>query len=125
MRSTSLYLLVAVLAAALSSCSTAMADDHDRAREDVAAGRILPLATIIERATARFGGTIVDAEYARGDDEHGDRGLPPRRRYELRLLTTDGRIFQLDYDAMTGDLIGQRGRLRERHRWRHGLPEDE
>lgn len=126
MRNVHLQLPTAILAAVIMSLATAMADDQDRAREDVAAGRIVPLATVIERATARFGGTIIEAEYESDDDEHGEGGRrKARNRYELRLLTSDGRILELDYDAVTGDLIRQRGRLRERHRWGHGRNEGE
>ncbi len=99
----------------------AVADDQDRAREDVAAGRILPLSTIVERATARFGGTVLDAEYEEdGEGKLTDRGRRFRTRYEVKLLTPDGRILELDYDAVTGDLLGQRGRFRERRREGHG-----
>lgn len=109
--------LFAAIFTAVLLALPAAADDQDRAREDVAAGRILPLAAIVERATARFGGTVLDAEYEDEDEgEHRDRGRPFHNRYEIKLLTPDGRILQLDYDAVTGDLLGQRGRLRERRR---------
>lgn len=95
--------------------STAVAhDDQERAREAAAAGRILPLAVIVERTIARFGGSVLDVEYDDDDEgEHeGDRWRP---RYVVKLLTADGRILKLDYDAATGDLIGHRRRARERH----------
>jgi uncharacterized membrane protein YkoI len=96
----------------------APADDHDRARAAVAAGRILPLTKIVERATAQFGGTVLDAEYEGGDDEGGDhhREWSHQSHYHIKLLTADGRILKLDYDAVTGELVSQRGRDRERHR---------
>ena len=95
-------------------------DDHERARAAVAAGRILPLPVIVERALARFGGSVLDVEYEDDDEgEHdGNRGRP---RYEVKLLSADGRILKLDYDATTGELIGHRRRARERH----GRGEDE
>jgi uncharacterized membrane protein YkoI len=125
MRSARLHVVAAFLVVALPLVSAATADDQDRAREDVAAGRILPLATIVERATEQFGGTILDAEYECDDDDHGDRNRLPRHRYELKLLTVDGRILELDYDAVTGDLVSERGRRRDHHRWRYGRPNDE
>ncbi|HRW59474.1 MAG TPA: hypothetical protein P5340_02365 [Defluviicoccus sp.] len=105
----------AVLALWAAFGSTAAAhDDQERAREAAAAGRILPLAVIVERAIARFGGSVLDVEYEDDDEgEHGgDRGRP---RYGVKLLTADGRILKLDYDAATGDLIGHRRRARDRH----------
>ncbi len=95
--------------------STAVAhDDQERAREAAAAGRILPLAAIVERAIARFGGSVLDVEYE--DDDEGERGGERwRPRYVVKLLTADGHILKLDYDAATGDLIGHRRRARDRH----------
>jgi uncharacterized membrane protein YkoI len=113
--------LAAVMALCAPCWSAAVADDdQERAREAVAAGRILPLSVIVERAVARFGGSVIDVEYEdEAEGEHGgNRGRP---RYEVKLLTADGRILKLDYDAATGDLIGHRSRARERH----GRGEDE
>lgn len=121
MRALRRFVFAAVIAVVAPSLPLASADDQDRAREAVAAGRILPLATIVERAIARFGGTVLDVDYEDGDDEE-DGG---RRRYEVKLLTADGRILKLDYDAVTGDLVGQRGRQRERHREGRGHDGDE
>lgn len=121
MRALRRFVFAAVIAVVAPSLPLASADDQDRAREAVAAGRILPLATIVERAIARFGGTVLDVDYEDGDDEE-DGGW---RRYEVKLLTADGRILKLDYDAVTGDLVGQRGRQRERHREGRGHDGDE
>jgi uncharacterized membrane protein YkoI len=123
-------LLLATFLATLFASTPTMVpadDDHDRAREAVAAGRILPLTTIVERATAQFGGTVLDADYEDGDDEEDDRGGqgPQRSLYRLKLLTTDGRILKLAYDAASGELISQRGHHRERHRGGRGDAEDD
>lgn len=95
--------------------SVAWADsDHDRARQAVADGRILPLSAIAERAIATFGGTVLDVEYEDDDDDHREgRRRDKTQRYEVKLLTADGRILKLDYDAATGALIRQRGRDRK------------
>jgi len=123
--------IAAAIAAALAAASAA-ADDQERARQAVAAGRILPLPVIVERALARFGGTVLDVEYEEDDDDEDDddedggkRGPARRNRYEVKLLTADGRILKLDYDAASGELVGQRGRERERHRERRGHSEGE
>jgi uncharacterized membrane protein YkoI len=122
-------LLAALLAILFALAPTVVPadDDHDRAREAVAAGRILPLTKIIERATAQFGGTVLDAEYEGGDDEgddhHGE--WPPRSDYRIKLLTADGRVLMLEYDAVTGELISQHGRHRTRHRGGHGDSKDD
>lgn len=84
----------------------AAGDDHNRARDAVQAGRILPLERILESARARFGGDVLDVEL---EDE--DAGF----RYEIKLIVADGRILKLEYDAATGELLHARGRDR-----RHG-----
>lgn len=93
-------------------------DDQERARAAAADGRILPLTAIIERALATFGGTVLDVEYEEDDDhEAGDEHHRARGpRYELKLMTADGRVLKLDYDAVSGTLVGQRGHLRRGHR---------
>ncbi|MDS4012173.1 MAG: hypothetical protein RKK15_12320 [Defluviicoccus sp.] len=113
----------AVMALWATFGSTAAAhDDQERAREAATAGRILPLSIIVERAIARFGGTVLDVEYE--DDDEGELGSDRwRPRYEVKVLTADGRILKLDYDAATGDLIGHRRRARDRHG--HGSAEDD
>ncbi|KAA0571059.1 hypothetical protein FZ983_33690 [Azospirillum sp. B21] len=80
-------------------------DDHDRAREALQAGRILPLERIVESAKARFGGEILDVDL---EDENA--GF----RYELKLIAADGRILKLEYDAATGELLRAKGRERRR-----------
>lgn len=79
-------------------------DDHERAREAVAAGRILPLETIVERVRAEVGGEILDVEL---EDEHDGQLV-----YEIKVLAPGGRIVKLEYDAATGALLRSKGRGR-------------
>ncbi|MGZ5398096.1 MAG: hypothetical protein ACXWEI_22385, partial [Mycobacterium sp.] len=51
----------------------ALADEQDRARAAVAAGKILPLAAIVDDAKARFGGEVLNAEFEDAEDDE-DRG---------------------------------------------------
>lgn len=100
-------ILVSILVG-LSVCGAiALADDddHDRARHAVEAGRILPLKEILARAEADCPGRMIEAEL---EDEHG------RLVYELKMLTADGRVMKLHYDAGTGELIGTRVRERRK-----------
>lgn len=66
--------------------------DADRAREGVAAGRYLALEQIIEDATSRYPGRVVEVEL--DDDE-----------YEIEILLDDGAKVELEYDAGTGELL--------------------
>lgn len=79
--------------------------DHDRAREALQAGRILPLERIVESAKQRFGGDVLDVELE--DEAAGFR-------YDLKLIAADGRILKLEYDAATGELLRAKGRDRNR-----------
>jgi uncharacterized membrane protein YkoI len=100
----------------------ALADDQDRARAAVAAGKILPLAAIVDDAQARFGGEVLDAEFEDAEDDEDRGDAPPRSTgiYEIKLLAPGGRILELEYDATTGELLRVRGRAehhgRERER---------
>ncbi len=53
-------------------------DDHERAREAVAAGRFLPLDTIVARARTEVDGDILDVEL---EDEDDGRFV-----YEIKML---------------------------------------
>ncbi len=76
-------------------------DDAARALEELRAGRILPVETIVAAARQQFGGDLLDVEL---EDE--DEGFV----YEIKLLAPDGRILKLEYDAATGALLHRRGR---------------
>ncbi|AWK87711.1 PepSY domain-containing protein [Azospirillum thermophilum] len=112
--------VVLILAGLLVLPGAARADreDHDRAREALRAGRILPLEGIVDKAVATFGGTVLDVEIEEHDhDDDDDPDLPPFV-YEIKLLTPGGRIMKLVYDAASGELLAARGR-RSGH---HGRP---
>lgn len=70
--------------------------DHDQARRAVEAGEILPLRQILERAEVDFPGQFVEADLKR---KHG------RAIYKIKLLTANGRVLELYYDARSGRLL--------------------
>ena len=96
-------LLTAFLIAALAvgAAAPASASDHDRARRAVEEGRILPLKERLARAQAVSPGQVIEAEL---EDEGG------LVVYEIRILTTDGRVMKLHYDAATGALLKTKDR---------------
>lgn len=87
-----------------SPASADRRDDHERAREAVTAGRILPLDAIVERARTEMDGDILDVDL---EDEHDGRFV-----YEIKVLAPGGRIVKLEYDAATGALLRSKGRGR-------------
>lgn len=68
--------------------------DHEAVRRAVQAGRLKPLAEILNQVEARHRGRILDVELERSAD-----GRPV---YEVKLLEDDGRRCELYLDAVTG-----------------------
>lgn len=71
-------------------------EGHDRARHGVLAGEIVPLSRILEAADRDFPGELIEAEL---EERHG------RPVYEIKRLTTDGRLLKLYYDARDGSRL--------------------
>lgn len=91
-----------VLAAVLSTGALARdRGDHERAREAVVAGQILPLRTVLERLEREQAGQVLEVEL-----ESEDR----RWIYEVKLLQPGGQLLKLEVDAGTGEVIGRRVR---------------
>lgn len=92
--------LVAVLTLMLLVTGVSRADDehdHDRARQALEAGEILPLRGILEGIERDHPGQIMEVEL-----EHKDEGW----RYEVKLLREDGTLFKLKIDARDGKVLG-------------------
>lgn len=66
--------------------------DHERVREAVARGEMVPLSVILADAQRRHPGTVLDVEL--DEDE-----------YEIEILGANGVIMELEYDARTGALL--------------------
>lgn len=86
--------LLALAATIHAPAARADEDDHDRARRAVEAGEIKPLREILTAAEAAYGGQLIEAELER---RHGGRMV-----YELKLLTVEGRLLKVYYDAHSG-----------------------
>lgn len=92
-------LLAIVLLAGLAPfvLSPAMAEeDHVTARKLRESGQILPLGQIIERARARQPGEVLETELERRRGGYV---------YEIEILGPDGWVWEMKFDARTGDLI--------------------
>lgn len=91
-----------VLAAALSAGAVARdRGDHERAREALVAGQILPLRTVLERLEREQAGQVLEIEL----ESEGRRWI-----YEVKLLQPGGQLLKLEVDASTGEVIGRRER---------------
>lgn len=87
------YLLVLICLLA----SPAFADDdHDRAREALARGDILPLTHILAIVEREVGGRVIEIDF------DGDDG---RYIYDVEAVSRDGRLVELSIDAATGAVL--------------------
>ena len=86
--------------------------DHDRARQALEAGEILPLKTVLERLARDTPGQVMEVELERSSG---------RWIYEIKLLQTGGALVKLKVDARTGAVIGKKERSGAEHEQeRHG-----
>ncbi len=71
-------------------------DDHDRARQAVQAGQVLPLPAVLERLQREVPGQVLEVELEQ------KRGV---WIYEFKLLTPDGQISKVVLDAQTAQVL--------------------
>jgi hypothetical protein len=93
-------------------------EDHDRARQAVEAGEVLPLRSILERVEREYPGQVVDVELERERESSQERWL-----YKIKLLRSGGALIKLKVDARDGSIIGKKeaagGHEREREQQRN------
>lgn len=75
--------------------------DHDRARQAVQAGQVLPLRTVLERLEREHPGQVLEVELEQDDDVW---------IYEVKLLQDGGQLLRLKLDARTAALLGSKSR---------------
>ncbi|EHK63516.1 PepSY domain-containing protein [Achromobacter arsenitoxydans] len=97
----------------LSGCALALAlavgpgsgaageSDHERARQALEAGKVLPLGAVLDIVEREFPGQVVKVEFEEEDDEF---------IYEIRVLQSGGGILKLEIDARDGTVISAKGR---------------
>lgn len=71
-------------------------DDHDRARQAVQAGLVLPLPTVLDRLQREVPGQVLEVELEQ------KRGLWV---YEIKLLTPAGQLTKVLLDAQTAQVL--------------------
>jgi uncharacterized membrane protein YkoI len=75
--------------------------DHDRARQALEAGEILPLKSVLERVGRELPGQVMEVELERKHE---------RWIYEIKLLRPGGSLVKLLVNASDGTIIDYRGR---------------
>lgn len=76
-------------------------DDHNRARQALEAGEVLPLRTVLERVEKEYPGQVMEVELDREDG---------RWVYEIKILRPGGILLKLKVDARDGALLGSKQR---------------
>lgn len=71
-------------------------DDHDRARQAVQAGQVLPLPAVLERLQREVPGRVLEVEL---EQERGSW------IYEIKLLTPAGQLTKVKLDARTAEVL--------------------
>jgi uncharacterized membrane protein YkoI len=87
------FLLVLTLVAAPALADR---DDHDRARQALDAGEILPLAEILSAVEAARPGRVIELDLERDDG---------RWIYELELVSPEGLVYEGEIEAATGTVL--------------------
>lgn len=77
--------------------------DHERARDALARGEVLPLGTVLERVSRSHPGEVMAVELEREDG---------RWIYELKILRPDGALGRVRADARSGEVIDMRVKRR-------------
>ncbi len=78
--------------------------DHERAREALQQGKVLPLRTVLDQVERSQNGQVIKVEF---EEEDG------RFIYELRLLHPDGAVSKLEVDAVDGRVLSIRRKGRD------------
>jgi hypothetical protein len=97
----------AMCAASLAlGCGAAVAsDDHDRARQALEAGEVLPLRTILERVDREYPGQVVDVELERERENSQERWV-----YKLKVLRSGGSSLNSRSTRATEPSLEKEGR---------------
>lgn len=80
--------------------------DHDRARQALQAGKVLPLRSVLDIVERSYPGQVVKVEFEEDDGAY---------LYEIRLLQDGGNLLKLKVDARDGRVLGVKGK---HMRWR-------
>ena len=70
--------------------------DHDRARQALEQGKVLPLRAVLDTIEREYQGQVLKIEF----EQEGGRFI-----YEIRLLQRDGRMAKLEVDAVDGRVL--------------------
>ena len=101
-------LLASLMLAGLLAAPIAQASgkDHERARQAVQAGQVMPLPAVLEKLSATHPGQVLEVELERERRTGGEIWV-----YEIKLLQADGQLIKLELDAKTAEVL--RSKMRQ------------
>ena len=111
MRLSALIAVSVLSVAVVPATGNAGEPDHERARQALERGEVLPLRTILDKVERDYPGKVVEVEFER---EHG------RWIYEIELIGAGGRLVKLEIDARDGSVLAVKGRKARRERDEEG-----
>ena len=100
-----IWIMVAMLGTGVSYAADNA--DHERARQAVEAGDVLPLRTILDRVEGEYPGQVMEVEL---DREKGEWV------YEIKLLRKGGALVKLKIQARDGTILGFKEKNDKPHR---------
>lgn len=86
--------------------------DHEQARQALLSGEILPLNKILKLVSEKQPGQVLEVEL----EERISGGK--LWIYEIKGVTSDGRLFKLKMDARTGDVLPSQSKSKSHDRQR-------
>jgi uncharacterized membrane protein YkoI len=89
-------IIILLSAVIIGWLSLSQADTHDHAKALQEQGDILPLETILDNARKDYPGKVIEVEL---ESEYG------AYLYELEILDQQGKVWELEYDARSGELL--------------------
>jgi hypothetical protein len=92
-----MYLLIPVLLMTISGFVMS-SDDHEISRSLVQEGKILPLQQILAKINSNQSGRVLEVEL----EHERDRYI-----YDIELLAEDGKVWEYEVDAASGEVIGK------------------
>ncbi len=90
-------LLAGLLAAPLAQASD---KDHERARQAVQAGQVMPLPALLDKLALTHPGQVLEVELERERKDGVEVWV-----YEIKLLQPDGQLIKLELDAKTAEVL--------------------
>ena len=90
-------LLAGLLVAPLAQASD---KDHERARQAVQAGQVMPLPALLDKLALTHPGQVLEVELERERKEGVEVWV-----YEIKLLQPDGQLIKLELDAKTAEVL--------------------